>query len=85
MGNKIKEIRVIELRDPSLRQDYISMDHKTAISSEGVIFKIGDKVKHQGESEDETAFIKGFRLDYDSMDILAETTKGYAKISFLYH
>lgn len=79
------ENREIQIKDPNLRQDYISMDHKTAISSEGVIFKIGDEVKHEGESEDETAFIKGFRLDYDSNDIVAETTRGHARISFLYH
>lgn len=72
--------------DIEFKQDYINIDKKVAISSEGIIFKEGDTVCHDGsEIEGETAIIHSFALDYESFDVIANTTRGSARISFLYH
>ena len=71
--------------DVEFRQDYLNIAKDTAISSEGVIFKIGDTVGHEGAEEGEVAIISGFIIDKDSYDIIADTSKGFGRISFMYH
>lgn len=75
---------MIDFKEIDDRQDYISIDKKTVISSEGEILKIGSKVKHDSAG-DEIAIIKKFTIDKESYDIIAHTTKGTARISFLYN
>jgi hypothetical protein len=65
------------------RRDYLSIDKMTAISSHGEILHVGDSVKHESQG-DEIAVIKYFKLNIKSNDIEAMTTKGKAKISFIY-
>lgn len=67
------------------RQDYLSVDKTTAISSHEDIFHVGDVVHHDGAPDDETATIERFELDVEDNSILAYTTRGSAHISFLYH
>jgi hypothetical protein len=73
-------INFTEIKD---RKDYLSVDKLIAISAEGSIFHIGDIVKHESQ-EDETATIQSFLLDRDSMDVIAQTNLGTARICFLY-
>lgn len=75
---------IIDFKETDNRQDYISIDKKTVISSEGIILKIGDKVKHDSAGN-EIATIKKFTINKESYDIIAHTTKGTARISFLYN
>jgi hypothetical protein len=65
------------------RKDFLSVDQKTAISAEGEIFEVGDSVKHESQG-DEIAEIKSFRLNVDSMDVVAQTNLGEARICFIY-
>lgn len=67
------------------KQDYLNLDETVAISAEGIIFKIGDVVKHQGAGDKETAIITHFSKDLKSYDIIAHTKKGFGRISFMYH
>ena len=72
--------------DSELRQDYLGLNKNVAISSEGVAFKIGDEVCHDGSDiNGEKSIITSFTVDENSMDIVAHTEKGYGRISFLYH
>lgn len=66
------------------RKDFLSVDKLTAISSEGEIFNIGDKVKHTGDDENRIGVIDKFSLNTESMDVIAHTEHGSARISFLY-
>jgi hypothetical protein len=73
-----------ELLDIEFKQDYLNVPQTVAISSEGVIFMIGDVVKHDDDKK-ETAVITKFTVDTETIDVIAHTTKGIARISFLYH
>lgn len=74
----------IEFENVDDRQDYMSIDKNTAISSEGDIFHVGDIVFHEGANDDESAEILSFYINEETYDIIAVTTKGDARISFLY-
>lgn len=65
------------------RQDYLSIDKKTAISAEGLILRVGETVYHDG-TDNESATINEFSIDEESYDIIAHTNLGTARISFLY-
>jgi len=68
------------------RQDYINLDNTAALSAEGVFFKIGDKVCHEGSNrKGETSIIIKFTLDTETRDVKAHTDKGWGRISFMYH
>lgn len=67
------------------RQDYININHTIAISAEGVVFKIGDIVGHEGAKKTETATIVMFSIHHGSNDIIAHTNRGYGRISFIFH
>ena len=66
-----------------LRQDYLNIDNSVAISSEGIIFKVGDTVGHEGA--DTIGLISSFYRDEESFDIIARTNQGHGRISFMYH
>lgn len=67
------------------RQDYLSVDETTAISSNGEIFHIGDVVKHEDNAvADQEATIISFSLNKETMDVIAQTERGTARISFIY-
>lgn len=68
------------------KQDYLNLNQDTAISAEGEIFKVGDTVCHEGsENVGETATITSFSADMESYDVIAHTTRGRGRISFMYH
>ena len=68
------------------KQDYLNIGDTVAISSEGELFKIGDSVCHEGsENVGEEATITHFYRDTDSHDVIAHTTRGFGRISFMYH
>lgn len=73
----------IKFKNINDRQDYISIDKKTAISAEGEIFKVGNKVTHDGADFNEVAIINKFSINKKSYDIIAHTNLGTARISFL--
>lgn len=75
----------IDIKASDLRQDYISVDLTTVISSEGEIFKIGDKVIHNGDIQKNVGVIQLFDCNRETMDIIAITDRGKARICFLYH
>lgn len=67
-----------------LRQDYLNIDGSIAISAEGMIFKVGDTVAHQGGG-DSLGIISSFYKDEKSFDIIARTSQGHGRIAFMYH
>ena len=72
--------------DTSFKQDYLNIQHTSAISAEGVIFKIGDVVGHSGsENKDDRGTISKFIIDEKTVDVIAHTERGYGRISFMYH
>lgn len=79
MGNE-----TIEIKNILNRVDYISIDGKSALSSEGTFFKVGDKVYHEGDDKFILSEILSFYIDNKTVDIIAVTEAGDAKISFLY-
>ena len=67
------------------KQDYLNLDHTVAISAEGMIFKVGDVVKHEGsEDKKETAIISKFTTNLKTFDVIAHTERGHGRISFMY-
>jgi len=66
------------------RRDFISADGQAALSAEGEYFFIGDEVGHEGAHKDERALIQSFRVDKESMDVIADTDKGFGRISYMY-
>ena len=75
MQTKFKEVKH--------RQDYLSVDKLTAISSNGEILGVGDLVEHD-DKEAGTAIIQSFAFDYESNEVIANTEKGSAHISFIF-
>jgi len=73
---------IIDFKNVNHRKDYLSVDMKTAISSEGSIFEVGEEVHHEGAEGG--SVIQYFVLDSKTMDVKAQTDKGWARISFLY-
>ena len=73
----------IKFKNINHRKDFISVDEKTAISAHGEIFEVGDIVKHESQGDD-IATIHSFLLDKESMDVLAQTNLGTARICFIY-
>ena len=82
--NYLKNKTEIYFKDFKHRRDYLSVDEKCAISAHGEIFKIGDVVKHDSEDIKETAIITGFSLNKETNDVVASTTRGTARICFIY-
>lgn len=72
------------------KKDFLSVDKQTAISSEGDIFNIGDKVWHEGDKETQIGIITAFFEYQETADIfaLAKLQNGRevrGRISFLNH
>lgn len=66
----------------SSKQNFISIDGKTARSSYGDFFSIGEVVAHQ-DSEVGEATITSFTGDKAKNEIIVDTTKGFAHLDFL--
>lgn len=66
------------------RVDFLSLDKKQAISAEGIVFNVGDTVYHESAPDNESAVINFFEVDENTMDVVAHTTLGTARIVFLY-
>lgn len=67
----------------SHRRDYLSVDKQVAISAEGEIFEVGDIVKHESQG-DSQATISAFTINEETMDVVAQTNLGTARICFIY-
>jgi hypothetical protein len=65
------------------KQNFISIDKKTARNSYGDFFTIGQIVEHEGA--DDTATIISFEIDKKGNEIKVITDKGYAHIDFIFH
>jgi hypothetical protein len=63
------------------RQNFISVDKKTARSSEGEFFTIGENVGHAGAED--LAIIYGFVEEIDGNEIKVFTSKGHCHLDFL--
>lgn len=63
------------------RQNFISVDEKTSITSYGDYFTVGEVVGHEGATD--TATIISFETDMDDNEIRVITDKGSAHIDFL--
>lgn len=74
---------IIDFKEIEDRKDYLSVDKLTAISAEGELFRVGDVVKHESQ-KDEEATITSFSLDEKTMDVIAQTNLGTARICFIY-
>lgn len=66
---------------PIGNQDFLSADGKTARSSNGEFFSVGETVGHQGA--DNLAVIERFEPVLDRNEIRVYTNKGYAALAFL--
>jgi hypothetical protein len=64
------------------KQNFISVDGKTAMSSYGDFFTIGETVKHQ-DLEAGIATIISFKPDIEKNEVVVNTDKGYAHLDFL--
>jgi hypothetical protein len=64
------------------RQNFISVDGKTAKNSYGDYFTVGELVKHQDETVGE-ATIKSFTPIQEMNEIEVITDKGFAYLDFL--
>tara|TARA_R110000772_G_scaffold72323_2_gene157792 strand:- start:1922 stop:2173 length:252 start_codon:yes stop_codon:yes gene_type:complete len=63
------------------RQNFLSVDKKTARSSEGEFFTIGDECGHEGATD--LAVIYGFVEEVDVNEIKVFTSKGHCHLDFL--
>lgn len=72
----------VYFKEIKYRKDYISVDKQTVISAEGHILQVGDLVSHDDENAG-TAIINSFELEDKTNDIIAITTRGRARISYL--
>jgi hypothetical protein len=73
----------VNFKEIKHRQDYLSVDKLTAISSNGEILGVGDLVEHD-DKEAGTATIQSFAFDYELNEVIANTEKGSAHISFIF-
>lgn len=64
------------------RQNFVSVDSKTARNSHGDFFTVGETVRHQ-EDLAGNATIQKFEADLDKNEIRVDTDKGYAYLDFL--
>lgn len=64
------------------KQNFISVDGKTARNSYDEFFTIGEVVAHQDESVGEATILR-FKLSLENNEIVAYTNRGCAHIDFL--
>ena len=64
------------------KQNFLSVDGKTARSSYGDFFTVGETVGHQDESAG-VATIISFEVDVESNEVKTILDKGYAYLDFL--
>ncbi len=64
------------------KQNFISVDGKTARNSYDYFFTVGEIVKHDDNTAGE-AIINSFELDKGRNEIRVNTDKGYAYLDFL--
>ena len=66
---------------PEIKQNFLSVDKKTARSSYGEFFTIGEEVGHEGAEDN--AVIQGFVEEFDGNEIKVFTSKGHCHLDFL--
>jgi len=74
--NKINKMKI------ETKQNFISVDGKTARSSYGDFFTIGETVKHE-DLEAGIATIISFKPDVESNEVIVNTDEGFAHLDFL--
>ena len=74
----------INFKNVKNRKDFLSIDDKTAISSYGDVFNIGDKVSHKGDISSKKVKILRFEINIGTQDIIAHYKEGASTISLLY-
>jgi hypothetical protein len=63
-------------------QNFLSVDKKTARSSYGEFFTIGEEIGHEGAPEGEMATIYGFVEDVAGNEVKVFTSKGHCHLDF---
>ena len=71
-----------ENRGSIIKQNFLSVDGKSARNSYDEYFTIGDTVEHDDNTAG-TATISSFELDIPMNEVKAFTEKGYAHIDFI--
>ena len=71
-------------RAQDLKQNFLSVDKKIAMNSDGDYFRVGDIVHHEGAPEAETANILSFDIDIESEEVLVYTSRGTCHLDFIY-
>ena len=74
----------INFKNVKNRKDFLSIDDKTAISSYGDVFNIGDEVSHKGDISNKKVKILRFEINKVTQDIIAHYKEGASTISLLY-
>jgi predicted hydrocarbon binding protein len=66
-----------------IRQNFLSVDKKTARSSYGEFYTIGEEIGHEGAENWEIATIQGFVEMIEQNEIKVFTSKGTCHLDFL--
>lgn len=74
----MKKIKFNHMR----KVNYIAVDKKSAISSYGQEFNVGEVVSHDDKQVGE-ATILSFELDESTLEVKVNTTKGWAHLDFI--
>lgn len=64
------------------KQNFISVDRKTAMTSYGEFFTVGEVVGHEDDTCGD-ATIESFTLLVNENEIRVETDKGFARLDFI--
>jgi len=64
------------------KQNFLSVDKKTARDSYGTFYTIGEEVGHEGAEEGDLAIIYGFVEEFDGNEIKVFTSKGHCHLDF---
>lgn len=64
------------------KQNFISVDGKTARNSYNEFFSVGETVKHEDDSAGSATILR-FEVDKEMNEVKAHTDKGYSHIDFL--
>jgi hypothetical protein len=68
--------------EANTKQNFISVDKKTAMSSYGEFFSVGETVRHD-DANAGTATIVSFEPEVDKNEVKVITDKGHTHIDFI--
>lgn len=84
MNKLIKHIGRV-LTSDGFNTDFLSLCNTVAIDSTGIVFRVGDKVKHEGADPNEVGEILEFFIDEEYGEIGVNTTLGVCHLNYIYH